>query len=205
MKYILIISVLLLSSCSPVFSSGIESSENHTLTFETIIPPAPIQALMPTQATLTSMALRKNQVIVTITPNHDQLINWREYEIALGNVVFPPHLQYYDILCEWDILAQKEQNVYVYVVCSGHFNPDTLSTGSMPAVIVLDSNGDIETVLINRNTPAESFQDAQEKLFPPDVREIINNFKHLEAFNHLSARRDKPEPPLIIINATQIP
>ena len=212
--------VFVLTSCAPVPESTLTETPvltsiskiapSSTTTF-TPIPsftstPIPATAtqptLLPTQLTLQAM---RNPTIVVITPSQDQLERWREYENALGMAIFPPRLLISDVLCEWQILGQSEQEVYVWAICSGYHSPKKLSKASLPAVIVLGRNGDIQSVKTTLNTPANSFGDARRKLFPPDVREKFHNFDLSRLFDQLASRRANPGPPLIVLDATSTP
>lgn len=137
-----------------------------------------------------------------ITPDADQLIRWQEYEKALA-IKFIPSPEPEDILCEWVILGQSEQDVYVWAFCqvSGQIPTGT----SAPAVIYLETGGAVQNVEHPRD--GSFYLIDVSRLFPPDVQKII--FAHLVDVGkleaHIYVRLAHPEPPLIVLEATQTP
>ena len=170
------------------------------------VPPLIVFSAMPT-----GTATPTQPIIPMITPDAIQVERWQEYQTALAVSVFTPRISRVDILCEWQILGQSEQELYVWAKCSG-FHPSDLSylyTGSAPAVIYLGEDGTIQNVAVAGNG---DFPDAYgitlRKLFPSDVLDKI--FGHLIDYDSLSAhlelRRENPEePPLIVLSATPVP
>ena len=90
----------------------------------TVIPTASIPTDIPTIAnTLASTATPFLStpspwptVPFIITPNADQLTRWREYEKALAEKFISHHIPE-DVLCEWVLLGQSAQEVYVWANC----------------------------------------------------------------------------------------
>ena len=199
--FIWMYALLFVVSCSLINNPSLQDETNPTIITEESIHQEP--TLLPTLATLTALTVNQENFLTTITPDANLIDNWRDYEIAIGEAFFPSPLELDEIICEWDILSIKDQNIYTYAVCSGYYDAENLSTGSMPAVIILDREGKIKGVKTTGNTPSESFQDAREKLFPPDVLEILHDYRNYEMHDHLLERREKAMPPLIIIRSMQ--
>jgi hypothetical protein len=154
-------------------------------TFTSTALPTPIPALPPPPI---------------LTPDTIQVERWKEYETALAKSIFsslPPEV----VLCEWEILGRSEQEVYVWVVCQNQH-----STGSLPAVIYLDTNGSIQSVATTENTPG-GYGENIRKLFPPNIQEIIfdNLINDGRLISHLASRRENSDPPLIVLEATTLP
>jgi len=146
-------------------------------------------------------------VPLIITPNADQLARWQEYEKTLAKIhlsFLPPE----EILCEWEILDQTEQEVYVWAVCSGTFpveNTGYRPISSIPSVIHLGLDGAVQSAEIPGNGSAYArdirnmfTESAQERIFSRLI-----DFRRLS--EHLETRLDNPEPPLIVLSATSMP
>lgn len=147
----------------------------------------------------------KTQTQLFQTPSPGQLRNWESYQEALANTFFPPPLEITEAICEWEILDQNGKELYVWAVCSGYHSPGQLSSGSMPAVIVVDQSGSIQEIRTTENTPASSFKEAQQLLFSEEILEQLSTFNGERYFNHLEKRRETHTPPLIVLNSTSIP
>ncbi len=142
-----------------------------------------------------------------ITPNADQLDRWQEYERALAKShlsFLPPE----EVLCEWEILDQSEQELYVWAVCSGTFpvgNTGYRPMSSIPSVIHLGLNGAVQSAEIPGSGTAYA-RDIR-TMFPESAQERIFsrliNFRRLS--EHLAIRLDNPEPPLVVLDTTQVP
>ncbi len=146
-------------------------------------------------------------ILVFITPDTDQLASWQVYERALAKNVYPPGLGITDVLCEWEILDQLEEKIYVWVVCSGYYSPHQSSTASLPAIIYLDINGDIQGVETTENTPG-SYSDTLRELFPMDIQEKFQYYRFGGAKimrTHIDIRRFSQNPPLFVLSATPPP
>ena len=147
------------------------------------------------------------QPIIAITPYPAQLERWAEYEEALAMVLLPPNFFPGEVLCEWDLLGQSDQEIYVWAFCQSP--PLTVrlppSIHSIPAVIHFGDDGAVQSVEIPGSGTAYA-RDIQE-MFPSDVQEII--FRHsidtekMEA--HINSRRENPNPPSIVLSATLTP
>jgi len=133
---------------------------------------------------------------------------WVNYETALssailGTDVYPPGSD--KGLCEWEIWGQAGREVYVWAECQVTSN-DQGTAGSVPAVIYLSSDGNIQQVVI----PGDGFDyglDIQQ-LFPPHVQNRIfnNEFDAKEAMQHIAYRRSHPGiPPAIVESGIPLP
>ncbi len=142
--------------------------------------------------------------IFDVTPNAIQINNWKSYQTALAKSILPytlPELLHL-VLCEWSILGQSDQEIYVWAVC------DSGERGSSPAVIYINADGSIQNVKAVNPDSTRGSQIRQ--LFPPNIQEkIFSNFISTvdeQLIIHLDWRRTHPEePPLIVFSATPTP
>ena len=164
----------------------------------TVVSPTaiPTSTFIPVAMIPTATPTRPGETL--IKPDETQVTRWKEYQTALAKNVLT-HLPPEEVLCEWDILGQSGNDVYVWIVCKGN-----LSSGSLPAIIHLDSEGAVLSV-----ERASNWSRDIPRLFPPDV---IDKFAHYhsgragELIEHIEWRRTHPdEPPLIILLATSTP
>lgn len=215
MKTILLVvlTAILVTSCtSPV-------PANPTKTINTNEPLAPSYSPFPSSTgTKTPLPSPPSSPIlltpspwptiqVIFTPDADQLARWQEYERALAKShlsFLPPE----EVLCEWEILEQSEQKVYVWAVCSGTFpvgNTGHRPMSSIPSVIHLGLNGAVQSAEIPGSGTAYA-RDIR-NMFPVIAQERIFsrliNFSRLSG--HLETRLNNPEPPLIVLDTTQVP
>jgi hypothetical protein len=151
-------------------------------------------------ALLLSQARGQNRTgpapITTGTPQ------WTEYDLALAQKFLPEGTKR---VCEWEILGQAAQDVFVWAVCQGN-SPSSGPTGvSAPAVIHLAVDGQIESITAPRDGTLYS-QDVA-ALFPAELHERIFNYTlSPEMERHLQTRIDHPEtPPLIVLTGTPVP
>jgi len=142
-----------------------------------------------------------------ITPDAIQVEKWKEYQAELAKAVICdsghdcPNYEY--ALCEWDILGQSGQEVYVWAIC---YAPH--AGNRKPAVIHLEADGSIRNVEVAGYKGL--FYDLE--LFPLDVQEKITLYYSSSCTYcgrpevlriHLQYRQTHPgEPPLIILSAT---
>lgn len=155
----------------------------------------------PTFVTVTASPLPTQPPVILITPDAIQVERWQEYQTELAKSVLP-----YDpspiVLCEWAILGQSNQEVYLWAVCEG------VARTSAPVIIYLNIDGTIQQVKAvgydaTRNTQIQQLfpLDVQEKIFS----EVISNLDE-QLTRHLSQRSGYPESlPLIILEATPMP
>ncbi len=216
--YLIILTLLLLTSCSTEKpqASGSAQATHPTDTAiatglnstSTASPTAtPITANSYTETPILHTPSPRPTIPTFITPNHDQLDRWQEYEKALAKShlsLHPPE----EVLCEWEIIGQSEQELYVWAICSGTFyvgNTGHRPIASIPSVIHLGLNGAVESAEVPGNGSAYA-RDIR-NMFPESAQEIIFsrliNFRRLS--EHLEIRLDNPAPPLIVLDTTQVP
>ncbi len=157
-------------------------------------------ALTPTVTVVVSTPspLPTEPIIPMITPDAIQVERWREYQTELAKSVLP-----YDpspiVLCEWAILGQSNQEVYIWAVCEG------VARTSAPVIIYLNIDGTIQQVKAVGYDATRNIQ--IQKLFPLDIQEkifseLVSNLDE-QLTRHLSQRSGYPESlPLIILLAT---
>ena len=154
---------------------------------------APTETAVPT-STLTPVPL------TSITTTTTKVERWMEYENALALEI----LQTSDAICEWNILEQEKQEVYVWAMCQ-IINLEIGSAASVPAVIHLGNNGSIEKVQI----PGDGTQYGIDirKMFPPELHDKIfeQSVGIDELWSHLELRQKNPEPPLIVLSGVSLP
>ncbi len=163
------------------------------------------------------------------TPDATQVERWKEYQAELSKIVLSSNLElgndpatYENALCEWDILGQSSQAVYVYVVCVIAKGNGGMRT---PAIIYLEKDGSIQKVQLpeSKDTNSEMFDYAsfpiyvQEKFcyyfdpFPSDLPPCPFSSTYPrprldKLYAHLEYRKAHPEePPLIVLSATPTP
>ena len=164
---------------------------------------APAAKIVPTEtavptSTLTPIPLTPT---ITITPiPTTKLERWMEYEHALALEI----LWTSDAICEWKILGQKNQEVYIWAMCQ-ITNLEIGSAASVPAVIHIGNNGSIEKVQI----PGDGTQYGIDirKMFPPELHDKIfeQSVGVDEMWSHLELRQKNPEPPLIVLAGVSLP
>ena len=132
-------------------------------------------------------------------PTQTSTPRWMEYERALSKAVVNTS----DGLCEWEILGKSELKVYVWAEC--RVREPIGSAGSVPAVIQLAKNGEIEEVIIPRDGMDYSI-DVQ-ALFPYEIQEKVFNptFDGPTAEEHIDERLKTNGPPLIVIDGIPLP
>jgi hypothetical protein len=136
-----------------------------------------------------------------ITPDPIQIGRWNEYEEALAKAFFKSYFQPEEVVCEWAILGQAEQEVYVYAYCSGIYSAGP-SAASIPAVIHLAPDGSVQNAEIPGSGSA--YGEDIRRMFPIELHERI--FDHSISFrgmeDRMRWRRGHPnEPPLVILNS----
>lgn len=140
-----------------------------------------------------------------VTPNANQLARWQEYEKALA-IEFIPSPKAENILCEWIILGQLEQEVYVWAFCKVAGRIPT--SVSAPAVIYLETDGAVKDA--EHPGSGSLYPIDVNRLFPPNLQGKIYSRQEwldvgsLEA--HIHFRLEYPEePPLCILSAISTP
>lgn len=115
------------------------------------------------------------------TPDATQVERWKEYQAALAKALFsfdPDHSEGYDpeayktALCEWDILGQAKQEVYVWADC---ISADGLALQGNPAVIHLNPDETIQEVIEvkTRADPNTQLAIYDLHLFPINLQEKL--------------------------------
>jgi hypothetical protein len=184
---IILLAIILVSCTSAVTLVSTETSPRTRLTptakVITTVTPSP----MPAQPTFAA-----------ITPDAIQVEGWKEYQSALAKSFSFSQSEF--ALCEWDILGQTNQEIYVWVVCENLGE----SSVSAPAVIHLGADGSIQNV----ENPKHWNTDIP-RMFPTDIQEKFDYYRFGRANGltaHIAWRRMHPgEPPLIVLSATLAP
>ena len=133
------------------------------------------------------------------SPTQTSVPRWMIYERALSKAVVGTS----NGLCEWEIYGKSEHEVYVWAEC--RVREPIGSAGSVPAVIRLAENGEIENVIIPRD--GTDYPIDVRALFPADIQEKIFNqtFNGPAAEAHIDERLKTGGPPLIAIAGTALP
>ena len=144
--------------------------------------------------------------IVSSTP---ELPRWKLYERALAFILLgPPGPTRADLsqdhgLCEWVILGQRGNEVYVWALCQVEASATGAAT-SAPAVIHLSGAGAISEVVM----PNEGWSNVHE-LFPAGLLDGIQDAASAglpDGMDHIDLRRHDPSiPPQIVLDGVQLP
>lgn len=136
---------------------------------------------------------------VPVHPTSTSVPRWVMYEKALSSAI--NHTE--DGLCEWDLLGYSGNEVYVYALCQVR-GPHRTS-GSGPAVLHLDENGEIKRVTIPRD--GNVYNDDIRAMFPAELHKVIFDPGYMgpHAEEHIDERMKSNGPPLIEIYATPLP
>jgi hypothetical protein len=211
---IIILLATILVACTPAVTLvPTETSPPKTLspTAEVIATVTPSPTLTPTAKVITTVTpspIPARPTFAAITPDAVQVGGWKEYQSALAKGLMsslPPE----EVLCEWEILGQSTQTIYVWAVCQGPLPGARLdfTTLSVPVVIHLEKDETIQSIEF---PSAYTYSTGGiSKMFPPDVREKFSYYDFGRAkklSEHIEWRREHPEePPLIILSATPMP
>jgi hypothetical protein len=200
---IITFSAIILTACAPALTPA--PTKTPSLTFTPAPTATPAHKVTPTLVLLT---LSPWPIVpFPITPDAGQLARWREYQRTLAES-YISHINPEDVLCEWVLLGQSEQEVYVWASCQSAF-PDTdirFAYMGAPAVIYLGTDESVQNV-----REVISWSDDIHNLFPPDVQEVIlTNGSDLRSIKiqmneHLTSRVENPEPPLIVLSGNSLP
>jgi hypothetical protein len=191
--------IIILASCAADITSYSRMSAS-TATI-TLTPSVPVPTLTVTSIPVT--APPRPTIEVAMTPEPVQLARWMEYQDALAQKFLPTVYSQGTVLCEWELLGQSGQDVYVWAFCQA-VGPIP-SAMSAPAVIYLGTDGAVQGVEIPGS--GSLYASDVRRLFPSDAQEKI--FAHLVDVNrmrrHIYFRLEHPEPPLIVFSATSVP
>jgi len=172
---------------------------------ETPIPTVGSPTRVPTSTsipvTVTPSPMPTEPIIPIIAPDPVQVERWNEYEDALAIAFFKSYYQPEEVVCEWVILGQTDQEVYVWAHCASIYSAGP-SQGSIPTVIRIGANGSVQNAEIPGSGTA--YGPSIRRLFPPDLQEIIFDHSVLfsqEQMDRLRWRRGHPdEPPWIVFS-----
>ncbi len=131
-------------------------------------------------------------------PTATNFPRWKVYEKALLNATVRKSFG----ACEWAIYGVLDKRVFVWAIC--RVNDQIGTTVSVPAVIYLAENGEIENVIIPRI--AEYSQDMV-ALFPPDIRARMSTGEYRDFIDseHLEERLKSGAPPFVVVSGTPLP
>ena len=115
---------IILVSCTP----------EVTLVSTETSPPTTLTPTVEVITTVTPSPMPAQPTFAVITPDAIQVERWKEYQAELAKAITCDSghdcPDYEHALCEWDILGQSDQVVYVWAMC------ETLHAGNRkPAVI----------------------------------------------------------------------
>ena len=148
-------------------------------------PPWIVLPSLPVESTPTVMPMN--------TPDADQVEKWLSYETALATQFsyLPPA----QVICEWEVLDRRENEVYVWAVCGTIMD----NRVGLEGLAIIYIGGPVLTAL-RSDDPA---------MYPTSVLErYFDGLIHFqELVDHLRVRQGHAlaEPPLIILNAKRIP
>ena len=172
---------------------------------ETSIPTVASPTSVPTSTsipvTVTPSPLPTEPVFPVITPDPIQIERWKEYEDALAKTFFPYSLRPQEVVCEWEILGQTNEEVYVWAYCAGIYSVEP-SQASIPAVIHIRTDGSVQSAEIPGS--GSSYGVDIRRMFPLEVQErIFGRLIHFQVLaDRLRWRRGHPEePPWIVHNS----
>jgi hypothetical protein len=135
-----------------------------------------------------------------MTPESEK---WMKYEQALALAT----LNSTDAKCEWLVHGQSNQEVYVWAICRlDNAHGKSLKSVSVPAVVILGHDGDIDSVLVPYD--GEDFSHFAREHIPPAIQEEMFNQSGSDIdamWAHLFSRQKNPEPPYIVIWKTPLP
>jgi hypothetical protein len=128
-----------------------------------------------------------------------------EYENALAAVFLPSPYLARKGLCEWEILGQSKNEVYVWAMCQVSDSSEGAAM-SAPAVIYLMKDGSIDKVKVPRD--GSLYVGDIRKMFPKELQEKIlsQSISTLDKmWSHIQLRHTNPEPPLIVGSGVSLP
>jgi hypothetical protein len=192
-----------LAACAPAITSTPTETPVPTATSTAILPTfTPAAEMTPDIGAPTPYPTPPSPPI--LTPDAIQVERWKEYQTALTKGILPTY-SFENILCEWDILARSDQEVYVWAVCASPNVSDW-----RPAVIHLGADGSVQSVEIPKRGSSSDIN----RMFPEEAQtkfslytgDSLFNGRLKEMIDHLNYRVLHPdEPPLIVLSATPTP
>lgn len=166
----------------------------------TIVSPTLVPTSTFTPVIYTPSPTPTGPIFPAITPDSIQVEKWNEYEDALAIAFYKNYYQPEEVVCEWVILGQTDQEVYVWGHCASIYSAGP-SQASIPTVIRIGTDGSVQDAEIPGSGTA--YGPGIRRLFPPELQQII--FDHSVMFSqaqmdHLRWRRGHPEePPWIVL------
>jgi hypothetical protein len=129
---------------------------------------------------------------------------WMLYEDALAARLLSIPLERGAGYCEWEILGQEGQEVYLWAICQVADDPDGAAT-SAPVVVTLANYGGIERVDMPRD--GTLYGEDIRAMFPKELQNIIfdQNVDVEGMWAHIQSRHANPEPPLIVLSGMPLP
>jgi hypothetical protein len=200
----------LLPITSVVFLAAITACTNQAATLTPAAYPSgtpyasltPI-TLSPTSTPATPTATR---IYIAVTSSPERSARWQEYERALAARLLFLHAPE-DILCEWEILGESSNEIYLWAICLG-LPPEGRSEeyapiASIPVVIHLGLDGSLVSVELPRDA-GRSYGEGIREIFPKDVQQIISerSINIAALAEHAKLRRTNPGPPFIVLIST---
>lgn len=164
--------------------------------------------------TLTQAAIDETVTVPTnedlrFTPQLTEVVEkpkdrWMLYEDALAARLLSIPLERGAGYCEWEILGQEGQEVYLWAICQVADDPDGAAT-SAPVVVRISSDGKIAGVEMPRDG----------SLYGEDIRAMFPKKLHNTIFDqdvdvegmwaHIQSRHANFEPPLIESSDVPLP
>lgn len=189
-----------LAACGTYNTTTPTEASFSTAAVSTPTIPSPTMTLSPVPTRL---------IVPIVTPDEIQVARWKEYEEALAKAFFN-YIPSEEVVCEWEILGQSEQEVYVYAYCATIYSSG-FSQGDIPAVIHIRADGSV----IDAEIPGagSSYASDIRRMFPPEAQERIfvqpseyfgtdAYWGDIERSDRLRWRRGHPDdPPWIILKA----
>ena len=167
----------------------------------TVVSPTPVPTSTLIPVTVTPSPLPTQPIILMITPDPVQAERWEEYEDALARAFFSSYLTPEEVVCEWVILGQADQEVYVWAHCASIYSAGP-SQASIPTVIHIRIDGSVQSAEIPGS--GTSYGPDIRQMFPPNIQEMIFDRLVLpsqEQMDRLRWRRGHPdEPPWSVLS-----
>jgi hypothetical protein len=186
---------LTLAACAPGMPASTDTPVPTATS--TALPPTLTPTLEVTPTIALPTPLPTNPPTIMITPDPIQVDEWETYQTELIKVVLPHAFSPEFALCEWIILGRSDQELYLYVICSGD---------DMPVVVYLNADGSLQDV--KAPVRGSAWNSMIQELFPADIQEKItpyySNFHPVtqELYDHITYRQTHRDvPPLIILSA----
>jgi hypothetical protein len=129
---------------------------------------------------------------------------WMIYEDALASHLLSlPNVRGAGY-CEWEILGQEGQEIYLWAICQVAGDPEGSAT-SAPVVVTLANYGGIERVDMPRD--GTLYGEDIRSMFPKELQNIIfdQNVDVEGMWAHIQSRHTDPEPPLIALANMPLP